>query len=296
MTRLIFRMQTRQKLFLGMSAVLVICVSASLAWAQFNKVRPKPSEADWLALSKLPDFTGVWEQGGGGGNRGNGGARGDGAGRGTRGDAPQADAGARAGGGRRGGGGRAGGPAFTPAYLAKAEPNEDPSAVCLPPGMPNSMNQPYPVEFLMTPGKVTMIIEAFQQVRHIYTDGRPLPEDPEERFQGTSVGHWEGDTLVVETIGFSPLVHLQGGVPHSDKMKIVERMRLTAPDTMSIETTVTDPEALAQPWVSQKTLTRHRTWTISEYVCEENNRNVRDQSGNATTILSNPGGLPKAKE
>jgi hypothetical protein len=158
--------------------------------------------------------------------------------------------------------------------------------------MPGIMTQPYPMEFLLTPGKVTIVIEAYTQVRHIYTDGRPHPADPDPRFFGTSIGKWEGDTLVVETIGFSPSINLEPGVPHSDKMKIVERMRLSGPNTMTIETTLTDPEALTAPVVSNSTLQRHREWTIAEYICEENNRNFVDASGKAGVRLSNPGEVP----
>ena len=82
-------------------------------------------------------------------------------------------------------------------------PEENLAANCLPPGMPGIMGQPYPMEFLMTPGQVTIVIEAYNQIRHIYTDGRPLPADPDPTFYGTSVGHWEGDTLVAETVGFA---------------------------------------------------------------------------------------------
>jgi hypothetical protein len=148
------------------------------------------------------------------------------------------------------------------------------------------------MEFLMTPGKVTIVIEAYTQVRHIYTDGRPLPEDPDPRFFGTSVGRWEGDTLVVESIGFSSAIELERGVPHSDKMKIVERIRLSGPNTMTIETTLTDTEALTAPVVSNNTLSRHREWTIAEYICEENNRNFVDASGKAGVRLANPGQSP----
>jgi hypothetical protein len=167
-------------------AALAAVWTASLAigvMAQAPATRPAPTAAEWSALAKLPDFNGVWEIGGGGGGRG------------------------------RGGGGRGGpsGPQLTPAaeaarkaLLAKgAEDNQ--TANCLPPGMPGIMGQPYPMEFLLTPGKVTIVIEAYQQVRHIYTDGRALPADPDPKFHGTSVGRWEGDTLVVETAGFSPL-------------------------------------------------------------------------------------------
>jgi hypothetical protein len=161
--------------------------------------------------------------------------------------------------------------------------------------MPGIMGQPYPMEFLLTPGKVTIVIEAYQQVRHIYTDGRPLPEDPDPTFHGTSVGRWEGDTLIVETAAFSPLTQMANNVPHSGRMRIVERFRLADPDTMSIETTITDPDVLQAPYTSTRTLRRHRDWTIAEYICEENNRNFVDESGKAGVDLSNPGGLPEGR-
>ena len=154
--------------------------------------------------------------------------------------------------------------------------------------MPGIMGQPYPMEFLLTPGQVTIVIEAYTQVRHIYTDGRPLPQDPDLTFHGTSVGRWEGDALVVDTVGFSPLTQLDRGVPHGDKMRIRERFRLTDPDTMSIETTVVDPDVLAAPFISTRMLKRHRNWTIAEYVCEENNRNSVDASGKAGINLAKP--------
>jgi hypothetical protein len=155
--------------------------------------------------------------------------------------------------------------------------------------MPGIMGQPYPMEFLLTPGKVTIVIEAYQQVRHIYTDGRPLPEDPDLKFHGTSIGRWDGDTLVVETVGFSPLTEIARFVPFSTKGRIVERFRLTDADTMSIETTITDPDVLVAPTVSTRSLRRHRNWTTAEYICEENNRNSVDSSGKAGIDLSLPG-------
>jgi len=173
---------------------------------------------------------------------------------------------------------------------AKAAGVQDsPAANCLPPGMPGIMGQPYPMEFLLTPGKVTIVIEAYQQVRHIYTDGRPLPDDPDLKFHGTSIGRWEGDTLVVDTVGFSPLTELTRYVSFSPKARIVERFRLTDPDTMSIETTITDPDVLAAPSVSTRSLRRHRNWTTAEYICEENNRNSVDSSGKASIDLTLPG-------
>jgi hypothetical protein len=71
-------------------------------------------------------------------------------------------------------------------------------------------------------------------------------------------------------------------------MRVVERFRLTGPDTMSVETTVTDPEALAKPWTTTRTLARHRDWTVREYICEENNRNFVDAQGKAGVKLAPP--------
>jgi hypothetical protein len=248
--------------FLALGAALV-ATSAVSQWAVYEK----PTAADWAAMAELPDFSGVWERGGGGGGRG---------------------------GGRGRGGGSALSP--TPEYAAlrdqlRATAGPSQMANCLPPGMPGIMSQPYPLEFLMTPGKVTIVIEAFTQVRHIYTDGRELPEFPDPTFFGASVGRWEGDTLVVESVGFNDLVTISG-IPHSDQMKITERISLIDDDTMQIETTITDPAALTGPYTTSATFARHRDWTIAEYICEENNRNFVDSSGEEGIILDNPGGLP----
>jgi hypothetical protein len=71
-------------------------------------------------------------------------------------------------------------------------------------------------------------------------------------------------------------------------MRILERFRLADPDTMTIETTITDPDALTVPFTSSRTLRRHRDWTLAEYICEENNRNSVDQSGKARINLAPP--------
>jgi len=241
----------------ALSALLLAAPAALAQWAVYEK----PAAQDWAALAELPDFSGVWERGGGFGR-----------GRGTE-------------------------LSPTPEYAAlrdelRATEVGGQSANCLPPGMPGIMGQPYPMEFLLTPGKVTIVIEAYTQVRHIFTDGRELPEYPDPNFFGTSIGHWDGDTLVVETVGFSDLVRIGAGLPHSDRMKITERFRLTDDDTMEIETTITDPEALTAPYTTYATLARHRDWTIAEYICQENNRNFVDSEGGEGIILDNPGGLP----
>ncbi len=278
--------------------------TAALAQTATTKA---PTAADWAAMAKLPDFNGVWEVGmggGGGGGRAGGAARGTapagaGAARGTGPVAAGAGRG-RAGGGRAGGGrgGAQAGPSLTPEYAEKAKnmpraSADGPTANCLPPGLPAIMSQPYPLEFLLTPGQVTIISEAYTQVRHIYTDGRPLPSDPDPTFYGTSIGRWEGDTLVAESVGFEDVPR---GInfPHSDKMKIAERFQLTDPDTMTIQTTIEDPLALTMPYsMGARTLKRHRDWTIAEYICEENNRNYVDANGKAGINLANPLASPK---
>ncbi|MGD1212655.1 MAG: hypothetical protein ABR973_15010 [Candidatus Acidiferrales bacterium] len=261
-----------RKYLRGFIVALASAAFVSTAAAQTFK-RPAPTPADWAALAKLPDFTGVWEVPMGG---------------------------PRSATSSSGGAARAlafpGRPRLplTPEYAARVKaleanaPEDSPSANCLPPGMPGIMGEPYPMEFLLTPGQVTIVIEAFSMVRHIYTDGRPMPADPDPTFFGTSIGHWEGSTLVVESEGFSPITTIDTITPHSDKMRILERFQLVDPDTMSIETTVTDPEALTAPYTTTRILKRHRNWTIAEYICEEDNRNFVDSNGKAGINLTPP--------
>jgi hypothetical protein len=120
-----------------------------------------------------------------------------------------------------------------------------------------------------------------------------LPEDPDPLFNGTSVGHWDGGTLVVESVG---LAQVPRGItfPYSDKLKVRRALLAHRSDTMSIETTVIDPEALTAPYsMGTRTLRRHRNWTIAEYICEENNRNFVDAEGKAGIKLVNPLASPK---
>jgi len=169
-------------------------------------------------------------------------------------------------------------------------PHDSPMANCVPPGMPGVMSQPYPIEILFTPGMVTVIAEAFMQVRHIYTDGRSHPDDPDLTYNGNSIGHWEGDTLVVDTVGFTkdtPL-GMNMGIKHSEKMHIVERFHLQDPKTLQITTTIDDPEALAKPWTRTISYARHPDWTLAEYICQQNNRNSVDASGKAAIDLTVP--------
>jgi hypothetical protein len=161
---------------------------------------------------------------------------------------------------------------------------------CMPPGMPVIMGVgQYPIEFLFTPGRVTVHFEAWMQWRTIYTDGRKHPADLDPTFQGDSIGHWEGDTLVVETVGLKEDLGLtlatRGPVPaHSAKLRILERIRLAPKDADSlvVELTLEDPEALAEPYEQALVFRRDRDQALLEFVCAENDRNPVDAHGNTT--------------
>lgn len=153
------------------------------------------------------------------------------------------------------------------------------NANCVPPGMPGIMGWPYPLEFVYSPGRVTILIESDSQVRRIYTDGRGHAPDPDPTFNGDSIGHWEGDTLVVDTVALNPTTEIAPAVGHSDQARIVERIRKAGPDLLEIVTTITDPAVLTAPWTTTRRFVRHRDWTIQEYVCEQNNHDSVDAAG-----------------
>ena len=152
------------------------------------------------------------------------------------------------------------------------------AANCVPPGLPGIMTQPYPIEFLYQPDKVVMLTEAYMQFRHIWTDGRAHPDDPDLTFYGHSTGHWEGGTLVIDTVGLNPQNRIAPGVEHGEQLRIVERIHRVDADWLEIETTLTDPEVLAEPYTST-TSYRHLDDEIREYICLENNRDSADEKG-----------------
>jgi len=181
-------------------------------------------------------------------------------------------------------------PKFTPKYaaiyakraaaLAAGDSIEDPTADCLPPGMPHMLIVPYPFELMQTPGRVTFLYEYQNPPRRVFTDGRGHPPDIDPTFNGHSIGHWEGDTLVIETVAMRPEpVVDQYGIPRSDKLKVTERIRRTDPETLESVITLVDPEAYTEPFTVTRSYKLKPTWTIGEYVCEENNRNKIDPKG-----------------
>ena len=141
---------------------------------------------------------------------------------------------------------------------------------CMPEGMPGMMGATFPMEILETPGQVTIVQEAFTQVRRVYLDAPAIaPDDAEPRFNGHSTGRWMANTLVVETVGVKTSSRFRN-VPHSARMRITERMRLVNDEILENQVTIDDPEYLTKPWTWTRMYKRWPTYKIEEYVCEDN--------------------------
>jgi len=161
----------------------------------------------------------------------------------------------------------------------RGEPLGNGSTACIPYGMPQMMSAIYPLEILQTPGQVTIIAEAFSEVRRIYLDeAQAKSDDVPPGYYGHSVGHWNGDTLEVDTIGIKESVPGYRGMPHSGQMRIQERFRLVTPDVLQDQITVEDPVALEKPWTFTFAYRRTPGYHMQEYVCE-NNRDYIDEKG-----------------
>ncbi len=159
-------------------------------------------------------------------------------------------------------------------------PIDDVTANCLPPGMPHIMVVPYPFEIVQTPGRVLFLFEYSGQLRRVYLDGRRPSDDDDPTYYGLSTGHWEGSTLVIETSRIRAETQDDfSGLPHSDALVITERIHRIDHDTLEDEITLTDPKAYARPFTVTRRYQLHPTWTIGEYVCEENNRNASGANG-----------------
>ncbi len=141
---------------------------------------------------------------------------------------------------------------------------------CLPTGMPGMMSAIFPMEIIETPTHLLMNAELFNQTRRIYLDRPQTPvDDTMPGFFGRSVGHWEGETLVVDTIAIKPEVRIRD-MPHSPNMRLTERIRTTGPDTLEDVITITDPEYLTEPVVQTVRLRREANYEMQEYYCENN--------------------------
>jgi hypothetical protein len=142
---------------------------------------------------------------------------------------------------------------------------------CLPPGVPRIYLQPFPLQIVQIPNEVIIVYEYDHTVRHIYTDLQKHPDDLTPTYMGHSIGHWEGDELVVDTTGFNDSTWLdRTGHRHSDQLHVVERLQRTDRDTLQVDISMDDSKALAKPWVSQLIFQLKPDWKIMEQNCADN--------------------------
>jgi len=251
---------------------LLVLISTSVWAAEPAKekpvINPAPSAQDWANLAKLPDWSGVWNpkitdqdmQ--------------------AKTNMPPWNEKAAA---------------LVKHQLAEEKAGRPPPLFvnCLPEAMPAWMLVTHnAMEILFTPGRVTLLGESDgNRLRRIYTDGRPHPDDPDPTFHGHSIGHWEGDTLVVDTIGVVPQAYIAiseaAGVPNNGDMRIRERIYLAAKDILHVDLEITAPRVLTAPWKTTRIYFRQRArkFDIVEGVClEAYFKPDADKDGNSTYV------------
>lgn len=180
---------------------------------------------------------------------------------------------------------------FTPAGKAAYEANmaglkngtlEDKArTLCIPDGVPRILGTPYPFEIVQTRGQVTIVYEMNHTIRLIDMT-RPLSVDETVAlpyYDGHSAGHWEGDTLIIDTAGFNDKTFLDAtGAPHSDAMRTAERLRRIGGQLEDI-VTVTDPANYTRPWSARFVYDRHPEIRLQDYVCGEKHRDLSHVAG-----------------
>ncbi|MGA3292983.1 MAG: hypothetical protein ABSE45_03250 [Candidatus Acidiferrales bacterium] len=149
---------------------------------------------------------------------------------------------------------------------------DEPMVHCLPPGVPRTtLMGLFPMQIVQTPKTIVMLFEAFHLFRVIPIDAKH-PDDLEPSYMGDSVGHWEGDTLVVDVTGFNDKTWLSGtGTLHSEKLHVTEKFTRVDEDTIVYESTVEDPVVLTGPWIRRGTIMLRPGTRLREYECAENN-------------------------
>ena len=144
-----------------------------------------------------------------------------------------------------------------------------PSERCLPHGVTDFDALPLPRKIVQMPGTIVILFETYNQYRQIFTDGRPLPKDPQPTWLGYSSGKWEGDTLVVETGGFNDVTWLDdGGHPHTGALHLTERFRRRDFGHIDLVITVDDPKAYTKPWNANLQLDLLADTELIEFICE----------------------------
>ncbi len=153
---------------------------------------------------------------------------------------------------------------------------DDPMARCLLSGVPRISARPLPFEIVQLPDRVIILYEVHHAFRIIPTDGRPHPEDMEPSYLGDSVGRWDGDTLVVDVVGFNDKSWLAGvGTVHSEKLRVTERYTRDSVDTIRYDVTMEDPEVFTRLWETHEIFRLRPDERIREYECIEDNEDLK---------------------
>ena len=160
--------------------------------------------------------------------------------------------------------------ALTKARMSK----DDPEANCLPTGVPRQ--NPYPWRIVQTPTLIYFLFEGnIHSYRQIFMDGRNHPADPDPSWYGHSVGHYEGDTLVIDSIGFNDKFWFDfAGHPHTEKLHVTERFRRSDYGHLDLEVVIDDPGAYTKPFTMYGRSPLVENSEIMEYICNENNQDV----------------------
>jgi hypothetical protein len=160
---------------------------------------------------------------------------------------------------------------------------DDPHVRCKPSGGARMFHTPYGMEFLDMPELQRIYVMGVggpHTWRLIYMDGRPHPKDLDPSFQGHSVGRWEGDTLVVDTVGFNERFWLvREGIPHTEQLHLIERFTRQDSNVMKYEVIVEDPGAYSSPWTGGFNIPWQGGEEMYEFMCQDNNRDVRHMYG-----------------
>lgn len=173
---------------------------------------------------------------------------------------------------------------LTPAaeeMMKKHLSKDDPETNCLPTGVPRQA--PYPWKIVESPPYIYFLFEGnIHSYRQIFMDGRTHPADANPTWYGHSIGHWEKDTLVIDTVGFNDIFWFDFvGHPHTEQLHTIERYTRTDRGTLAEEVTIDDPGAYKKPFTI---VSSHRLLPndeLMEYICQENNRDVRHLVGPA---------------
>jgi hypothetical protein len=154
----------------------------------------------------------------------------------------------------------------------------DPEGFCLPPGGPRSMATPYPAEIIQNRDRIIIIFEGGGHVwREIHMDGRKHPENLNPTYFGHSIGWWEGDTLVVDTIGYNEKTWLDySGYMHTEQLHTIERITRPYKEKLNYKVTIDDPGAYDAPWTAEWDIRWNEGQELQDYICQENNKFLID--------------------